>query len=343
MKDNESTKHDRNAERTSQTVDVLGSALLVGDVVVGFFEPGRYSASSEPTVVTQRTPRHAFASITHTFAIAFSNECTYRVLLPRPTSANVTPPEGDIEAAIDARGGRDVGPSAKCRGCGCRRCTDGCTSCEPGCSRTSTVTRGESSASGEGTVDSTSTRRERFDSTTGAISWGGRSAMEHPDRCMCQTESTPHKHYLDPPHACARCACSAYTPEVPASAPEARGEARDGRDVAPTSSSAQPSWSVTPYSAALWDAICAFEGAPHFSRKRAAAIADVNKAVDAIVAVALREAHLDLTALRDAHVALTALRGRVRAAIHECLVYEGDGNRSLVILARGIRAKLEAP
>lgn len=59
-------------------------------------------------------------------------------------------------------------------------------------------------------------RSERFNDTTGAFTWNHRSAQEHPDRCRCQDEATPHKHYPEPPHSCARCsACSAYSPAVP--------------------------------------------------------------------------------------------------------------------------------
>jgi hypothetical protein len=61
-------------------------------------------------------------------------------------------------------------------------------------------------------------RSERFNDTTGCLSWNYRSAAEHPDRCVCQGDAsdpraaTPHKHYRFPPHACARCACEAYVP-----------------------------------------------------------------------------------------------------------------------------------
>lgn len=59
-------------------------------------------------------------------------------------------------------------------------------------------------------------RRERFNNTTGAIDWHYRSAALHPDRCECQgADSTPHKHYQDPPYRCARCGkCDAYYPAV---------------------------------------------------------------------------------------------------------------------------------
>ena len=60
-------------------------------------------------------------------------------------------------------------------------------------------------------------RSRRFNDTTGALSWRYRSAAEHPDRCVCQNESTPHKHYSDPPYSCARCGsarCARYRPAI---------------------------------------------------------------------------------------------------------------------------------
>ncbi len=58
-------------------------------------------------------------------------------------------------------------------------------------------------------------RWQRFNDTTGALSWNRRSAAEHPDRCVCQNETTPHKHYDYAPHACARCGdCNSYRPAV---------------------------------------------------------------------------------------------------------------------------------
>lgn len=59
-------------------------------------------------------------------------------------------------------------------------------------------------------------RLERFNDTTGALTWNYRSAAEHPDRCTCQgTETTPHKHYDHAPYNCARCLeCKSYTPAV---------------------------------------------------------------------------------------------------------------------------------
>lgn len=54
----------------------------------------------------------------------------------------------------------------------------------------------------------------RFNEMTGCISGGDR----HPDRCVCQgSDPTPHKHYGEPPHSCARCghkSCAAYRPAV---------------------------------------------------------------------------------------------------------------------------------
>ena len=111
-----------------QTADVSGIGLLVGDVVVGICDVGRYLPYSGPSVVTRRTPRGAVSDQTPTFVFAFDNSFTYRVLLPRPTADDVTPPEGDLEAAIEARGERDVEPSeavAEDERCGCYRAGSG--------------------------------------------------------------------------------------------------------------------------------------------------------------------------------------------------------------------------
>lgn len=60
------------------------------------------------------------------------------------------------------------------------------------------------------------TRVRRFNDTTGC----SRGGNFHPDRCVCQTKETgqfadtPHKHYREPPYACARCHCAAYRPAV---------------------------------------------------------------------------------------------------------------------------------
>lgn len=64
-------------------------------------------------------------------------------------------------------------------------------------------------------------RWQRFNDSTGALSWNHRSAAEHPDRCVCQgDDTTPHKHYDDDPrHGCARCSkCKRYRPAVGAGA-----------------------------------------------------------------------------------------------------------------------------
>ena len=68
----------------------------------------------------------------------------------------------------------------------------------------------------------TNTERSRaFNDSTGALSWGRRSANEHPHRCVCQAREmgryagTPHKHYAEAPHMCARCECRAYEPAFP--------------------------------------------------------------------------------------------------------------------------------
>ena len=61
-------------------------------------------------------------------------------------------------------------------------------------------------------------RRKRFKRTTGAFGYmtkrGPTGANHHPDRCECQkNDKTPHQHYDDPPHSCARCLeCQAYKP-----------------------------------------------------------------------------------------------------------------------------------
>jgi hypothetical protein len=63
-------------------------------------------------------------------------------------------------------------------------------------------------------------RIENFHDTTGAFSWGGRPAHLHPHACKCNAKpdnypGTPHTHYSEPPHACARCDCEAYDPLYP--------------------------------------------------------------------------------------------------------------------------------
>ena len=61
-------------------------------------------------------------------------------------------------------------------------------------------------------------RWRRFNETTGACGYAidGKKygGHQHPDRCKCQgTDTTPHKHYSDAPHRCARCGkCDAYEP-----------------------------------------------------------------------------------------------------------------------------------
>jgi hypothetical protein len=63
-------------------------------------------------------------------------------------------------------------------------------------------------------------RSRRFNETTGAngyISAAGRTgANHHPDRCSCQgTDTTPHKHYPEPPFLCGRCtSCTGFFPAV---------------------------------------------------------------------------------------------------------------------------------
>ena len=59
-------------------------------------------------------------------------------------------------------------------------------------------------------------RLDRINCEGGALSWGGRSFAEHPDRCTCQGDDTiPHRHYDQAPYRCARCGkCEAYSPAV---------------------------------------------------------------------------------------------------------------------------------
>lgn len=85
-----------------------------------------------------------------------------------------------------------------------------------------------------------SERLRRFNETTGVYGYLSKSGPlggnHHPDRCVCQGnpnrgagdrtqeglrrgacgprgDTTPHKHYREPPYACARCTkCKAYVP-----------------------------------------------------------------------------------------------------------------------------------
>lgn len=59
-------------------------------------------------------------------------------------------------------------------------------------------------------------RSKVFKETTGTFSWNRESAEGHPHRCVCQHgDWTPHKHYTDEPHSCARCDCNEYVPADP--------------------------------------------------------------------------------------------------------------------------------
>jgi protein gp37 len=63
-------------------------------------------------------------------------------------------------------------------------------------------------------------RNDWFNGTCGVRGYisaaGLTGADRHPDRCVCQNETTPHKHRAEPPHSCGRCLeCSAYTPARP--------------------------------------------------------------------------------------------------------------------------------
>lgn len=61
-------------------------------------------------------------------------------------------------------------------------------------------------------------RSRHFNETCGVRGYMSKRGLTgadlHPDRCTCQNETTPHKHYTD--LRCARCLlCSTYTPAVP--------------------------------------------------------------------------------------------------------------------------------
>ena len=66
--------------------------------------------------------------------------------------------------------------------------------------------------------------------------YGGAS---DPNRCVCaeketgQYADTPHTHYAEPPHACARCRCKAYDPAVPPVAPAPVEPECDGSNTCP--------------------------------------------------------------------------------------------------------------
>jgi hypothetical protein len=58
-----------------------------------------------------------------------------------------------------------------------------------------------------------------------AIGKGLRGGTTDPNRCVCAEEEvgryagTPHRHYPEPPFACARCECEAYRPAIASAAP----------------------------------------------------------------------------------------------------------------------------
>lgn len=75
-------------------------------------------------------------------------------------------------------------------------------------------------------LETPTVRSKRFNDTTGALTWNYKSAELHPDRCVCQNETTPHVHRAEPPHSCARCSqCDAYRPAVVATKPKEPGPA----------------------------------------------------------------------------------------------------------------------
>lgn len=66
-------------------------------------------------------------------------------------------------------------------------------------------------------LPSATERSQRFNNTCGVRGYtsanGPTGADRHPDRCICQNETTPHKHYDRPSFTCARCLeCDGYTP-----------------------------------------------------------------------------------------------------------------------------------
>jgi putative FmdB family regulatory protein len=64
-------------------------------------------------------------------------------------------------------------------------------------------------------------RHNFFKNTCGTNGWTSQRGREpgfmHPDRCVCQGDDpTPHKHYDEKPHSCARCGeCRRYKPALP--------------------------------------------------------------------------------------------------------------------------------
>lgn len=76
-------------------------------------------------------------------------------------------------------------------------------------------------------------RSRRFNETCGVFGYisrlGRTGANLHPDRCSCQgRDTTPHKHYPEPPFACARCnPCHAYEPHDEATKNALRRQARE--------------------------------------------------------------------------------------------------------------------
>lgn len=70
-------------------------------------------------------------------------------------------------------------------------------------------------------VDWLGQRSQRFNEQCGVSGFmstkGPRGGNHHVDRCTCQQrDTTPHKHYAEPPYSCARCVeCKGYTPAVP--------------------------------------------------------------------------------------------------------------------------------
>jgi len=69
-----------------------------------------------------------------------------------------------------------------------------------------------------------------------AIHKGIHGGNSDPNRCVCAEKErgnypdTPHRHYAEPPFACARCECKAYDPAVPPAPREPQPSAGDARE-----------------------------------------------------------------------------------------------------------------
>jgi len=114
------------------------------------------------------------------------------------------------ECGAAAREPSAAATRGRCSACG-TPCNDETVLCL-GCASKDDVSKPSAAAEPDGS--------RRFNETTGALTWAGRSAEEHPDRCVCQKGVTPHKHYDEAPFLCARCTeCTGYRPAVAAEPP----------------------------------------------------------------------------------------------------------------------------